>query len=425
MFGLLKKKAAAFMIGFVIFGAPFSVSEAGTEAYELITQENRNVAIPLVLGKFKDKMSLDGAKLTVNLGHDFLMVLDDDFNNYRAEFCEALAEFSRENRIVVNKQLAEFENYAKELSEPQPLPLSAYSNIDLRRADMRAVSALACNTLYGGGAHPNYLVTGANFDVNRGTRLSLEDICNDIPQFIDIVEQKITEQYPDANFIFKDDYFAKIRNSNGRDFDCWMLENEGVTIFFNPYSVASFADGLLMVTVPFAGHEDLFNEYFTKTPADYAVPVVYPVNYGFKADGSHKQLAFYTSVADDGMNMSVVIDNNRLVDDDLIPPATNIEAMYIHLGGAGEDYLYVFLQRVEYYQLNIYRITTGVPKRIHMIEGMRRAVRHADYEFTELGTDPSAMILEKLTDLIDGTYTRGIYTVGADGLPVLIKTVRQ
>lgn len=127
------------------------------------------------------------------------------------------------------------------------------------RIDNRVASFCSIHDMYEGGAHGFYDFEGATFDVSSGRKLQLEDILSDAEGFYDkavsYITQKLEEDYADGLF---PEYQDVVENDTfGETPMCWYLDNTGIVIEYNLYTVAPYVTGAPSVTLPY----DMFSEY--------------------------------------------------------------------------------------------------------------------------------------------------------------------
>ena len=147
----------------------------------------------------------------------------------------------------------------------------------IRRADAKAVSVLNYWRDYSGGAHESYGYGAANFDTASGAEITLDDLLTDegkltinarLGQELDAFYTEIALGYMLADYLLDDYTFS--------------LEPDGVTFWFNPYEIASYADGVLSAKLYFDRDTDMlkpdykgqdeawFVEIGTETPYRFA-----------------------------------------------------------------------------------------------------------------------------------------------------------
>lgn len=150
---------------------------------------------------------------------------------------------------------------------------SAYfrdDTLSVQRSDARAVSFLRRITAYQGGIHPDSIYEGINLDTKTGRALALSDVFRHPRKLPQLLEEKLLAQYPDASFF---DLSANLEDMARQDTLVWVLGPHGVTFYFSPYALASFADGLLTVTFPFT-QDQLFRRAYLPEENCYVLPLL-------------------------------------------------------------------------------------------------------------------------------------------------------
>ncbi len=201
---------------------------------------------------------------------DFITLDEEGAKKYPRLF-NALKKFNAEELDSFETTTAEYISWAREMYEEgygYSYEYSSESDIFVQRADETVVSLLQNYHDYMGGAHGMYGNGGVNFNTETGEELLLSDVCTDIAKLGEIVYNKLKEDYPDAYFF---DLESVIENSVIEESFAWTINNTGVNIYFQPYEIASFADGSFTVTLPFKQYPDLFNPKFTDVPDSYVM----------------------------------------------------------------------------------------------------------------------------------------------------------
>lgn len=140
---------------------------------------------------------------------------------------------------------------------------SAYSVI---RADEQAVCLHKFTRTYMGGPHGDYSIVSYNIDPQNGKMFFLAEVARDLKTLENYLVTALPKQYPNVSLFDHDkaihSLFSKVAQN---DLDArileehWSLTNTGITFHFNPYEVASYADGLLTIDIEYAAHPELFN----------------------------------------------------------------------------------------------------------------------------------------------------------------------
>ena len=246
---------------------------------------------------------------------------------------------SKEARVEVLKGYVEDGN---------TLPYSYYftkSSTNIVRADSYVVSIIMDEASYEGGAHPDHGVFGWSMDAETGEWLFIRDVCNDCDSFGSMIAYKLEEKYG----LWEDDsqmeelisYIEKKIEDNTLNF---VIGNEGVTVIFVPYEIASYADGNLYVSFP-------LDETFVAETED-----------GPKLVGLFKKK--YRTVADDYMTVLSLGEEFEILD--LTEEAGNFETLTV-CGVPSEDYedeitaFYILINGEEVYRKENIYATDSIP----------------------------------------------------------------
>lgn len=129
----------------------------------------------------------------------------------------------------------------------------------VQRADERILSVQVNGSEYTGGVHPNYGVYGLNLDPATGQPLALTDVLTDVTGLSDRLTRKLQEKYDMEGFFNPSEPLADYTP----DRYSWTLDHQGITFYFSPYELATYAAGLLTVTLWFDEQPELFEPRYT------------------------------------------------------------------------------------------------------------------------------------------------------------------
>ena len=132
------------------------------------------------------------------------------------------------------------------------------------RADESILSLVYCSYSETGGAHGYAAVSGGTFDVESGKLLSLDMITDDYEEFsnnviayiISEVEKKSQETY-----IFEE-YEDTIRSLWDEGSTSWYMSDDSLVFIYNAYTLASYADGAIIVDVPYSVVSEFMNNKY-------------------------------------------------------------------------------------------------------------------------------------------------------------------
>lgn len=166
----------------------------------------------------------------------------------------SLLSFSEGEDIdTVDKAIASFTNSYKELKSkfPEEVGWEAKINGDVIYEDPNIVTVAVNSYSFTGGAHGYASTSFLNFDKERGVELDTPDLFEDMEGFEKFAEAQFRaqEKVPkDKNinatgFMFEGDAFHLPYNVG--------YTPDGIQLIYNQYEVASYADGPIVLTLPY------------------------------------------------------------------------------------------------------------------------------------------------------------------------------
>lgn len=306
--------------------------------------------------------------------------------------------------------------------------ISLYSEVkgSVLRADSAAVSIYHAYDGYQGGAHGYYSYMAENFDSRTGKLLTLDDVVKDQERFFELVDQKLQSEYEEEyeELIPVKDY-VKDLDASMNELD-WSLDYEGVTMYFNPYVLGSYAAGAQIVEVFYDEAPEIFEARFMEKPDSYVIPVKdeHPAFLDVLGNGKREPVKVTWIDQGDGYAYSWRIEaGNRSV---LVEDGCYDETSYIVFAN-GKYYLYLFEQSDNDYVL----LVKADLETMQVNEEEREALRLADIQYdwketsegyatsmTAVGfSDPERFALEAHLELLGTHGGKRLYHVGKDGFP--------
>ncbi|MDC6385230.1 DUF3298/DUF4163 domain-containing protein [Flagellimonas taeanensis] len=154
---------------------------------------------------------------------------------------------------TAEKAIASFTNSYKELKSkfPDEMAWEAKINGDVIYEDANMVTVSVNSYSYTGGAHGYASTSFLNFDKKRGVELDTPDLFDDIEGFEKLAEAQFRtqEKVPEdkninaTGFMFEGDAFHLPYNMG--------YTPDGIQLIYNQYEVASYADGPIVLTLPY------------------------------------------------------------------------------------------------------------------------------------------------------------------------------
>lgn len=109
---------------------------------------------------------------------------------------------------------------------------------------------------YSGGAHPNSWRVAVSFDLNTGEAVKIMDLAEDSEGLRAAVKENLLYQIRESDIwaeygaeAFFEDYEDTVGNWADQ---CLVFDDNGLTVVFNPYTIAPYATGELSYLIPYS-----------------------------------------------------------------------------------------------------------------------------------------------------------------------------
>lgn len=211
-----------------------------------------------------------------------LMLSEEEAKKY-PELAEALKERNETSAGYYQEALEELLPMAREacgLDAEFFSPFFQESTLTVQRADELIVSIREDFSDYSGGVHGMYGVYGINYDTATGEVLELTDILKDITPLPWILAEKIRTVYGDEY-----ETYESLQEDLAQEYEPeeyhWTMGYQGITFYFLPYEITSYAEGMLRVTLWFDEFPELIKEAYTMMPENgyaMAMPIGHEID---------------------------------------------------------------------------------------------------------------------------------------------------
>lgn len=203
---------------------------------------NISIAIPRALGQGK---------------------LSETINSALREELIALLNFDEESDAqTIEEAVDAFKKDYKELNDKFPeesMPWEAKIKGGLTYESKQLLTIKLESYLFTGGAHGYSTVRFLNFDKLQGVELEQRDLFSNAKKFEDFAEIAFRRQENIAlddlinstGFMFETEQFTLPENIG--------YTEEGILLFYEPYEIASYADGAILLTLPFKDVNEFLN----------------------------------------------------------------------------------------------------------------------------------------------------------------------
>ena len=372
--------------------------------------------------------------VTITLEQDYLREWGEDAGKYLCEFSYPGVHVTKEQQSlypeladalekVSSDMAAEEKAYYEECLESartdaadHPEYFMTHTDTHhflLQRADSRAVSFVETLESYTGGVHGYHGYQSYNFDSKDGRKLNLSDAVSDVGAFIGLVDEALNSKYPDLDPEWRADLLTEENAENL----VWTLGNAGMTVWFGNYEIASYAEGMQNVTVPFAGNEAVFSDMYRASLADYAFafPAWETASVDTDGDGTMENVQFWADRDEYSYDrLYVNIDGTE----------TGVDLWCYEFDGTyvikdGKAYLYIFgTSDNDYGILMVFDLSRKTAVLVSS-EGLSRHYERLPedrYGVQQL-TNPLDFVLDIRTDLLSTLTAGAHFYTGEEGKP--------
>lgn len=206
------------------------------------------------------------------------LCLKNDSEEFKP-LAKALDKYNEEADANIAKAREEMAACCEDLKKDSPSyfynhpMLSDETDVYVIRSDKNIVSILDYRVADYGGVHPGYQYSSHNYDTNTGEEIKFTDVVKDTSAFFGLADNKIKENYPDDNLTMPSEYVKDMQDSNYKDL-VWTVNAEGVSVYFNTYTLGAYASGVQIITVYFDQAKDMFNDKYVNKEKDYVFPLL-------------------------------------------------------------------------------------------------------------------------------------------------------
>jgi len=422
------KRILALILGalMILSLAACDKGEIGSPDTGKVKTENAVNTIGLITGKGSTlEFDKDTYDTIISESHPVVLLYYGDENKY-PKLSSALEDYNKSEKEYQLTFIAENKDYAKERYLEDSEYFSEFESTVtpyVRRADTVVTSILYYGYQYTGGAHGNYYYYGKNYDTQTGKELTLSDVVSNKEKLAEAVSEQLKKHWSDADLNESVDIFEFLSDETTVS---WTLDYNGITIYFMPYSIASYASGVQIVTVSNEEYPDIMKEEYKKLPSSYGIELAKdaPFYYDINGDGKVDEIIFSAYESDVGEHgeISFYINGDSSYSEETF--FYNAEGAFVHTKD-GKNYIYLeLLQENDYRMTYCYDLSDGISK-IDTIDGGLRRIYHEsddaviDHVVTQDAlTNPDSFYLYSITQCLSTATGCKEYYVGDNGMPV-------
>ena len=206
--------------------------------------------------------------------------LTDDLKKNYPTLAQSLEEYSTDTYEYAVSTLARAAESARE--EDMSYFATSYQeswDLEVLRADERAVGWLVVYYYYYGGPHP-YTYFGTDMiDTKTGKTLTLSDVVKDVDGLSQIILENLIAI--DDTYVFSEEENAQmlplIEDMIDGGYLPWILNDTGFHVYFDAYALQYYAFGPIFADLSYEEYPDLFNEDYLPVKED--IPVEERISY--------------------------------------------------------------------------------------------------------------------------------------------------
>lgn len=410
-----------------------TTEEVSTEAVSPEKEQSEHINVSVIYDSINYLDEVD-SYLYMKVGYNTLKLDEED----KVKYPELWNYMESYNTSVENDAAQDNDtelDFAKERRTDNPdqyfSPLEKNYMIQLRRADSEVFSFTGVYNGYLGGVHGYQFHGGQNIDVSTGKAIELDDIFTDRRKLSDFVTERYIEDYPKMDYL-KEDIPEKIDEYLVKEEYAvpWVIEPDGVTFYFDEYSIGSYADGEQVVKIFFEEAPELFTGKYQNGTGKWGYKFnEYEVVYiDIGADGQRDLISFnsnhdydYENGVDSITGYTVCVNDGAYSFNSF---AIKFEPSIVCCGN-GKYYLYVdeTYDAGEYHDLLALELTSDKPNFLDITDGNISGSYDGFYingnntwDDSQL-IDPDEFYIETESNLTSTYPIYRRYRVGEDGLP--------
>ncbi|MBP5159287.1 MAG: DUF3298 domain-containing protein [Lachnospiraceae bacterium] len=286
--------------------------------------------------------------------------LDDEDAAAFPQLAKTFETFTQERVNIAEDTKDRLADEKRKFMEEETWAGEYFDEAELRvaRADSSVVSIVESSSYYAGGVHDMYGDSGYVYNSESGKLLGLEEVVTDRGKLGELICEAVEDRYEDVLFFKGEELKNIISEQTANGMLKWYVDYTGLVAIFNPYELASFADGILTVVIPYDGNETLFDAKLLEMPESYSYSLKqYQRNYyDVGDDGKVDEIILQSTRNEynDIESFSITVNGNTQVEDTyclsfdayLFRVAENDTDILMIIAGAENDYETLYTYRL-------------------------------------------------------------------------------
>lgn len=421
---MMKRIFALILSAFIIISITACKKTEVTDEPEIGTQAEKNdeiKTISIITGEgYKREYDDDTYNTVIEVSYPVVMPYYGDEDNFpklalgleigNTETKEELVGFIEENReYAYDHYEASGEGYYPFQSSVKPF---------VRRADTLVTSILYTGFTYTGGVRGETYYYGETYDSTSGAELVLSDVVDDMDALSGAIEGQLYNFYSET---FGDSELNIQEVINDGSAYSWTLDYSGITFYFMPYSIDSYVESMVTVTVANEAYPNVLKKEYQQSPKAYGVELEpdLPLFYDVTGDGYIDKVYATGRESMDGDSgyINITVNGVTYSEENWF---FDYDATLVHTAD-GKNYIYYELLREnDYREIVCYDLESEV-KKIGSVDGGLRMIYHEGGEVLitqDALTNPESFYLQQTTQHLSTVTGYKAYHAGDNGVPV-------
>jgi hypothetical protein len=186
--------------------------------------------------------------------------IDVNYPELKLSNKKTMLDFNGVSKALVMAQVTEFKKMFINEKNDSDIAYNILISYTVEKINKHMISLLFFGREYTGGAHGNSWSFVLNYDLKNNRQLVLSDLFSEENDFLAIISKQSIAQILNklGNHGVKE-WVEGGAGKNIENFKSWSITKTGLKFTFDPYQVASYADGIFTTVVPY--------DAFSLTPA--------------------------------------------------------------------------------------------------------------------------------------------------------------
>ncbi len=180
------------------------------------------------------------------------------------------ANAAKFNLLAKTKAMADVAGFRKDAqgltaADLKTLPANSYLDVgyEIEWANDELVSISFTNSSFTGGIHPNYNFTTLNYDLKNDREIKFVELFKPKSNYVKFISDYTIAVLKKRQGEYADSEWLKTgAGPAAKNFAAWNLTKKGLEISFDPYQVASYAEGQQLVIVPYSDLKKILQPQF-------------------------------------------------------------------------------------------------------------------------------------------------------------------